>query len=74
MKKDEKVSDFFSKFTKIIYELRDMGDWVEEKEFVEKLLQSMPVKYNSFTFSLELFRNMRSLSVDEVIRSLRVHE
>ena len=34
----------------------------------------MPVKYDSLTFSLEQFRNMRGLSVDEVIRSLRVHE
>ena len=39
-----------------------------------KLLQSMPVKYDSLTFSLEQFGNMKSLSVDEVIGSLRVHE
>ena len=39
-----------------------------------KLLQSMPVKYDSLTFSLEQFGNIRVLSVDEVIRSLRVHE
>ena len=34
----------------------------------------MPVKYNLLTFSLEQFRNMRGLSIDEVIGSLRVHE
>ena len=34
----------------------------------------MPVKYDSLTFSLEEFGNMRGLSVDEVIGSLRVHE
>ena len=39
-----------------------------------KLLRSMPVKYDSLTFSLEQFGNMRGLSVDEVIGSLRVHE
>ena len=39
-----------------------------------KLLLSMPLKYDSLTFSLEQFRNMRVLSVDEVIESLRVHE
>ena len=74
MKKDEKVSDFSSHFTKIIYELRDLGERLEEKEAVAKLLRSMPVKYDSLTFSLEQFRNMRGLSVDEVIGSLRVHE
>ena len=74
MKKDEKVSDISSCFTKIISELRDLGERLEEKEAVAKLLRSMPVKYDSLTFSLEQLGNMRSLSVDEVIRSLRVHE
>ena len=74
MKKDEKVSDFASYFTKIIFELRDLGEWLEEKEAEAKLLQSMPVKYDLLTFSHEQFRNMRGLSVDEVIGSLRVHE
>ena len=53
MKKDEKVSDFSSRFTEIISELRDLGERLEEKEAVEKLLRSMPVKYDSLTFSLE---------------------
>ena len=74
MKKDEKVSDFSSRFTKIISELGDLGERLEEKEAVVKLLRSMPVKYDSLTFSLEQFGNMRGLSVDEVIGSLRVHE
>ena len=74
MKKDEKVSDFSSRFTKIISKLRDLGERLEEKEAVAKLLRSMPVKYDSLNFSLEQFGNMRGLSVDEVIGSLRVHE
>ena len=74
MKKDEKLSDFSSRFTKIISELRDLGEQLEEKEAVAKLLRSIPVKYDSQTFSLEQFRNMRGLRVDEVIKSLRVHE
>ena len=39
-----------------------------------KLLRSMSFKYDSLTFSLEQFRNLRGLSVDEVIGCLRVHE
>ena len=74
MTKEEKVSDFSSHFTKIISKLRDLGEQLEEKEAVAKLLRSMPVKYDSLTFSLEQFGNIRGLSVDEVIRSLRVHE
>ena len=54
MKKDEKVSDFSSRFTKIIYELRDLGEPLEEKEVVAKILRSMLVKYDTLTF---LFNN-----------------
>ena len=74
MKKDEKVSDFSSRFIKIISKLRDLGERLEEKEVVAKLLRSMPVKYYSLTFSVEHFKNMRVLNVDKVIGSLRVHE
>ena len=42
MKKDEKVSDFSSQFTKIISKLSDLAEWLEEKEAVAKLLWSMP--------------------------------
>ena len=38
MKKDKKVSDFSSHFTKVISELRDLGERLEEKEAVAKLL------------------------------------
>ena len=44
MKKEEKVSDFSIRFTKIISKLRDLGEQLEEKEAVAKLLRSMPVK------------------------------
>ena len=74
MKKYEEVSDFSSYFTNIIYELRDLGERLQEKEAVAKLLRSIPIKYNSLTFSLEQFRNMRVLTIDEVIRSLIVYE
>ena len=74
MKKYEKVNDFSSRFTNIFYELRDLGERLEEKEAVAKRLQSMPIKYNSLTFSLEQFINMRGLSIDEVIGPLIVHE
>ena len=38
MKKDEKVGDFSSRFAKIISELRDWGERLEEKEAVAKVL------------------------------------
>ena len=53
MKKDEKVSAFPSRFIKIISKLRDLGDKLEVKVAVSKLLQPMPLRSDSLTFSLE---------------------
>ena len=39
-----------------------------------KLLRSMHVKYDPLTFSLQQFGNMRVLSVNEVLGSLRVDD
>ena len=74
MKKDEKASDVSSRFTNIVSKLRDVGEQLEEKDATSKLHRSMLVKYDSLTFSLQQFKNMRSLCVEEVVRSLRVHE
>ena len=40
MRKDDKVSDYSLRFTKVISELRDLGENLEEKDFVCKLLRS----------------------------------
>ena len=66
MKKDEKLSDFSIRFTKIIFGLKYLGERIKKKEVVSKLLQSMPVRYDSLNLSLENFRNMSSKSIEEL--------
>ena len=41
MRKDEKVSDCSLRFIKVICELRDLGENLEEKDVVAKLLRSL---------------------------------
>ena len=74
MKKTEKVSDFTDRFSKIVFELRQLGEKLDDKEVVKKLLRSMPPRYDSLTLSLEQFGDLDSMSLVEAIRSLKVHE
>ena len=53
MKKEKTVIDFFVKFPKAIYKLRDLKEWLEEEEVVPKV-QSIPVKYVSLAFLLAI--------------------
>ena len=74
MKKTDKVSEFTDKFSQIVFELCQLGERVEDKEAVKKLLRSMPPRYDSLTLSLEQFGDLYSMSLVEAIGSLKVHE
>ena len=54
MRKDEKVSDYSLRFTKVISEFRDLGENLEEKDAVAKLWRSLQQKYDTLTLSLSL--------------------
>ena len=74
MKKAEKVSDFTDKFSRIVFELRQLGERLDDREAVKKLLRSMPLRYDPLTLSLEQFGDLDSMSLVEAIGSLKVHE
>ena len=56
MRKDEKVSDYSLRFTKVISELRDLGENLDEKDTICKLLRSLQQNFDTLTLSLSLSR------------------
>ena len=74
MRKDKKVSDYSLRFTKVISELRDLGENLDEKDVVSKLLRSLQQKFDTLTLSLEHIGTIKPMTVEEVLGSLRVHE
>ena len=74
MKKDEKVSDYSMRFTKVISELRDLVENLEEKDVVAKLLRSLQQKIDTLTLSLEHIDTIKPMTVEEFLGSLPVHE
>ena len=62
MKKTDKVSDFTDRFSRIVFELRQLGERLDDKDAVKKLLRSMPPRYDSLTLSLERFGDLDSMS------------
>ena len=74
MKKTDKVSEFTNKFSRIVFELRQLGERVDDKEAVKKFLRSMSPRYNSLNLSLEQFGDLDTMSLVEAIGSLKVHE
>ena len=52
MRMDEKVSKYSLRFTKVLSKLRDLGENLEEKDVVSKLLRSLQQKFDTLTLSL----------------------
>ncbi|XP_078429382.1 uncharacterized protein LOC144701449 [Wolffia australiana] len=74
MKKEENVAEFSLKFTKIVGELRSLGERLPEREVVGKLLRATLSRYDSLTLHLEQFGNFNTMTMEEVVGFLKVHE
>ena len=61
------VVDFAMKFTHIIFDLRNLGEVMEEKEVVQRFLRAMLAKFDALTLSLEQYGELDKVSLDEVI-------
>ena len=74
MAKTDFVVDFAMKFTRIVSDLRNLGEVMEEKEVVHRFLRATLAKFDALTLSLEQYGQLDKVSLDEVIGFLTVHE
>ncbi|RVW86250.1 Retrovirus-related Pol polyprotein from transposon TNT 1-94 [Vitis vinifera] len=74
MKPGESVSDYFSRTMAIINKMRIHGEKMEDVTVIEKILRSMTPKFNYVVCSIEEWKDLDELSIDELQGSLLVHE
>ena len=70
----ESVDDFAAKFTTLVGRIRELGDPMEEKYVVKKLLRAVSKKYINVASSIGLFCDVNKMSKEEAIGSLKAHE
>jgi hypothetical protein len=74
MKESESVSDYFARTIAIANRMSVQGETLQQVAVVEKILRSMPAKFNYVVCSIEESNDVTSLSIDELQSSLIVHE
>ncbi|CAN6353490.1 unnamed protein product [Urochloa humidicola] len=74
MSNTESVDDFAGKFMTLVGHIRELGDAVEEKYVVKKLLRSVSTKFINVASSMVLFGNINNMAMEEAIGSLKAHE
>ncbi|XP_059067942.1 uncharacterized protein LOC131858669 [Cryptomeria japonica] len=73
MTKDEKIADFFLRISEIVNSIRGLGETLEEKVVVKKVLRSLTPKYDSKVSALEE-RDLNKLTIDEMHGVLTAYE
>lgn len=70
----ESVDDFTTKFTMLVGQIRELGETMEEKYVMEKLLRAVFDKFINVASSMALFGDINQMAVEEAIRSLKAHK
>nr|GEX16910.1 hypothetical protein [Tanacetum cinerariifolium] len=72
--KDESIDTAFARFNTIITSLKFLDEGYSSKNYVRKFLRALYPKWRSKVTMIEESKDLTSLSLDELIGNLKVHE
>ena len=74
MDNDDLFLDYFGKLSCGVNELMSIGEVITDAEVAAKLLRSVYGKFDAITTSIEKFQDLETITLEEVIGTLKVHE
>jgi hypothetical protein len=74
MKYTDTVDSFYTHFIGLINLIKSHGESIEDKKFVEKVLRSLPPKFDTLFVTLEESKDLSQFSLVELQASLINHE
>lgn len=74
MEKSETVEGYFSRLTEIKNEMELNGHTLSDETFVEKVLNTLPMKFDHIVAVIQETTDLSTLSTEELLGSLILHE
>ncbi|KAK0581697.1 hypothetical protein LWI29_016899 [Acer saccharum] len=74
MKEEETVKDYSSKLSELVNQMRLYGDTIEDHKVVEKMLVSLPDKFEAKVAAIEESCDLKALTVSEIVSKLQAQE
>lgn len=74
MNDSESIQNFLTRITSIVNQIRNYGDTIEDKRIVEKVLRSLPLKFDHVAIAIEESKDLSKLTIPELMGSLEAHE
>lgn len=74
MKSSETITKYFSRVMTVANKMRIYGEEMKDVTIVEKILKSLTDRFNYVVCSIEESKDIDELSINELQRSLIIHE
>lgn len=74
MKEDETIKDYFIRVTSVVNQMALNGEILEDARIVEKILRSLPAKFDYVVAVIEESNDISTFSMEEVQGKLEAHE
>ena len=70
----DSIDSLFTQAMGIVNQIRSYGETLGDQQVIEKMLRSLPNKFDSRVAAIEESKNLSFLSIDELMGSLLSHE
>jgi hypothetical protein len=74
MKEDETVGNYFLQVEEQVNAMIGLGEKIEDVALVQKILRSLPDRFNPKVFDIEELNDLKSLSIDQLLGTLTAYE
>jgi hypothetical protein len=74
MKEDETVGKYFLRVEELVNAMKGLGEKIEEASLVQKILRSLPDRFNPKVSAIEELNDLKILPIDQLLGTLTAYE
>jgi hypothetical protein len=74
MKEDETIGKYFLILEEMVNAMKALGEEIEEPSLVQKILRSLPDRFNPKVSTIKELNDIKTLSFDQLLRTLTTYE
>jgi hypothetical protein len=74
MNEEENISKFFLRVDEMVNAMRGLGETIDDSLLVQKILRSLPERFNPKVSAIEEMSELKTLSLDQLLGTLTAYE
>jgi hypothetical protein len=74
MKEDETVGKYFLRVEEMVNAMKALGETIDEPSLVQKILRSLPDRFNPKVYAIEELNDLKTLGFDQLLGTLTARE